>query len=100
MSDQPVVVFATFVPAEGRADAVATILRRMRTATREEPGNEQYDLFRSERDGRTTFHLIERYTDGEALQAHRDSDHYRAYRAEIPDLLAEPIGVLVLTEVD
>ena len=100
MSDQSVMVFASFTPREGRAEAVVSILRRMRTATRQEPGNEQYDLFQAERDGRTTFHLIERYADGGALQAHRDSTHYQAYRAEIPDLLDEPIGVLVLTEVD
>ena len=31
-------------------------------------------------------------------QAHRDSDHYKAYRAAIPDLLDGPIGVIVLTE--
>jgi quinol monooxygenase YgiN len=93
-------VFASFTPREGRADDVAGILRRMRTETRQEPGNEQYDLFQAERDGRATFHLIERYTNEEALQAHRDSAHYQAYRAEIPALLDEPIGVIVLTEVD
>jgi quinol monooxygenase YgiN len=100
MSEQPVLVFASFMPRQEQADAVADILRRMRTATREEPGNEQYDLFSAERDGRTTFHLIERYSDAEALDAHRATAHYKAYRAEIPDLLEEPIGVLVLTEVD
>ena len=68
-------------------------------ATRQEPGCEQYDLFRAGSQDRPTFHLIERYANGEALEAHRATDHYRAYRAEIPDLLDEPIGVLVLTEV-
>ena len=99
MSDQPVMVFASFVPGEGKTEAAAAILRRMRTATRQEPGNEVYDLFQAESDGRTTFHLIERYTNQAALEAHRATEHYIAYRAEIPDLLDEPIGVIVLTEV-
>ena len=45
-------------------------------------------------------HLFERYSDGDALQHHRETDHYKAYRAKIVDYLAEPIGVLVLDAVD
>lgn len=100
MPHRPVMVFASFTPRDGEAEAVASILRRMRTATRLEPGNEVYDLYEAESSGRTTFHLIERYTDRDALETHRATDHYRAYRAEIPDLLDEPVGVIVLTEVD
>lgn len=96
---QPVQVFASFVPQDGQVDAVREILLGMRVATRQEPGCEQYDLFGAETDGRPSFHLIERYTDADALQAHRDSDHYKAYRAAIPDLLDGPIGVVVLSEV-
>jgi len=100
MPDRPVMIFASFVPGEGHTEAVASILRRMRTETRREAGNEIYDLYEAETDGRTSFHLIERYADQDALEAHRATDHYRTYRTEIPDLLAEPIGVIVLTEVD
>jgi len=100
MSDETVTVFASFVPGEANVEAAAAVLRRMRAATRTEPGNQKYDLFRAESGGRATFHLIERYTNQAALEAHRATDHYRAYRAEIPDLLDEPIGVIVLTEVD
>lgn len=96
---QPVQVFASFVPLDGNVDAVREILLGMRVATRQEPGCEQYDLFSAEADGRPSFHLIEKYADADALQAHRDSDHYKAYRAAIPDLLDGPIGVVVLTEV-
>jgi quinol monooxygenase YgiN len=95
---QPVMVFASFVPHDGNVDAVREILRGMRISTRQEPGCEQYDLFNASNDGTPSFHLIERYTDADALQAHRDSDHYKAYRAAIPDLLDGPIGVVVLTE--
>jgi quinol monooxygenase YgiN len=95
---EPVMVFASFVPADGHTDAVQEILVGMRRDTRSEPGCEQYDLFTADRDGTTTFHLIERYRDADALDAHRATEHYVAYRAAIGDLLAEPIGVIVLTE--
>jgi len=98
--NQPVMVLASFVPGEAQADAVRDILLGMRTATRREPGCERYDLFSAESEGRTTFHLIERYQDDAALDAHRSSDHYQAYRAAIPELLDEPIGVVVLSEVE
>lgn len=100
MSDNPVVVFATFRLAEGKRDAVLEILDDMVEHTRAEPGNEIYDLYSSSGDEGQRFHLFERYRDEEALQAHRDSDHYKRYRATIPDHLAEPIGVVVLSEVD
>jgi len=100
MPERPVTIFASFVPGEEHTEAVASILRRMREETRREPGNEIYDLYEADSGGRTSFHLIERYTDRDALEAHRAADHYREYRAEIPHLLAEPIGVIVLTEVD
>jgi quinol monooxygenase YgiN len=96
---EPVMVFASFVPRAGSVDAAKEILLDMRVQTRLEPGCEQYDLFTADADGRTTFHLIERYTDAEALDAHRAAEHYKAYRAAIPDLLDEPIGVVVLSEV-
>jgi quinol monooxygenase YgiN len=92
-------VFASFAPQDGNVDAVREILLGMRASTRQEPGCEQYDLFSAETDGRPSFHLIERYRDADALQAHRDTEHYTAYRAAIPELLDGPIGVVVLSEV-
>jgi len=95
----PVLVFATFRPLEGKEQEVLDVLAPMLVHTRLEPGNEVYDLYRSEGDG-VAFHLFERYTDAGALEAHRASEHYKTYRAAIPALLAEPIGVVVLNEVD
>lgn len=95
----PVLVFATFRPLEGKEQELLDILAPMLVHTRLEPGNEVYDLYRSEGDA-PGYHLFERYTDADALEAHRASDHYKAYRAAIPEILAEPIGVVVLNEVD
>lgn len=100
MSDQPVIVFASFYPRPGQADEVREVLDGMIGPTRAEEGNEVYDLYRADGDDGPAFHLFERYTGQDALQAHRDSDHYKAYRAAIGDLLAQPIDVVVLAEVD
>ena len=101
MSDKPVIVFASFHPKPGMEARVEQILRGMVGPTRREPGNEVYDLYKTagDGDGPLSFHLFERYEDADALQAHRETEHYKAYRAEIPDFLAEPIGVLVLGSV-
>ncbi len=98
----PVLVFASFQPKAGEDGKVEAILRGMVAPTRAEPGNEIYDLFKKkDAEGEaTSFHLIEKYTDGDALQAHRETEHYKAYRAVIVDHLAEPISVVVLDALD
>lgn len=93
----PVIVFASFKPRKGAARAFLDTMAPMIEATRLEPGNDTYDLYA---DGEGGFHLFERYADADALQAHRDSDHYRAYRAAALDLLEGGVGVKVLTEED
>jgi len=50
--------------------------------------------------GADSFHFFEIYQDQAALEAHRTTDHYKAYRAAIPNHLAEPIGVKVLAGLD
>jgi quinol monooxygenase YgiN len=92
-----VMVFATFEPQADTAEEVAQILRAMVGPTRAEPGNEIYDLYSSGAEGGLRFHLFERYVDDAALQTHRATDHYRAYRTAIGDLLASPIDVLLMT---
>lgn len=99
MSKQPVIVFASFHPKPGEAGAVEKILGGMVGPTRAEPGNEIYDLYRKA-GVPASFHLFERYRDQAALQAHRETAHYKAYRAGIVDHLAEPIGVVVMSPVD
>lgn len=97
----PVLVFATFRPAEGKEQALLDTLGPMLENTRNEAGNEVYDLYRSEaEDGAAVFHLFERYVDQDALQHHREAEYYLAYRAALPEILASPVEVLVLSEVD
>ena len=91
-----VAVIAGFIPQAGSKDDVANILQGMVGPTRAEPGCLQYDLYESE-DG---FHLFERYDDGEAIAAHQATEHYRAYREAIVNLLVEPVSVVVAAPVD
>ena len=84
--------------AEARAEA---ILRTMVAATRAEPGCRRYDLFRSATaEGAVLLALIEQYDNDEAIAAHRETPHYKAYRAEIVSLLTHPIEVTRLESLD
>ena len=99
MAVAPVTVFASFLPKPGQEREVEQVLQGMVGPTRAEPGCRRYDLYRAA-EGAASFHLFEIYADRAALDAHRATEHYRAYRARIQDLLAEPIKVNMLTGVD
>ncbi len=94
--DRRVCVFASFAPKHGREDEVRAVLDEMAHKTRAEPGCQVYDLYQD--DAGTTFRLFERYTGQEALDFHRSSEHYIAYRKAIAELLQAPIDVVVLRE--
>ena len=102
MSDNAVIVFASFRPITGKQQALHELLSFMVEHTRAEPGCERYELYRRHGDDadEVTFHLFERYRNDEALQAHRDSGHYVEYRRRVTELLANPIEVLVLDGLD
>jgi quinol monooxygenase YgiN len=94
-----VYIFASLTPkAEHVADLEAA-LRAMVASTRSEPGNLRYDLMRRA-DGAPGFELFESYKDAAAVQAHRDSEHYRAFRATIGAWLVAPPDVKELLGVD
>lgn len=99
MDDKAVIVFASFRPIPGKERELQELLSWMVGHTRAELGCERYDLYRRQGDGET-FHLFERYRDGEALEAHRAADYFVEYRRKVADLLEEPIDVLVLDGLD
>jgi quinol monooxygenase YgiN len=93
MTDAPLVIFATFVPEPGHEQAVQHALQAVLPATRSEPGCLRFDLYVSV-EPVTTFRLFEIFSSHEAMHAHRDTDHYRAFRAAVvPLLAAEPVVV-------
>jgi quinol monooxygenase YgiN len=98
MGDGRVAIFASFVPKPDHERQVETVLRGMVAQTRLEPGCLLYDLYRAQ--AGNSLHLFEVYRDRTAVDAHRATEHYKEYRTTISDLLAEPIAVAVLDEVD
>lgn len=92
-------LFASLTPQPEHAADLEAELRRMVSASRAEPGNRRYDLLRRT-DGAPGFHVYEIYVDEAAVQAHRESAHYLAFRAKVGAWLAEPPDVKVLTGVD
>jgi quinol monooxygenase YgiN len=94
-------VFVRFYPKADQEEAVESILRGMIGNTRSEPGCRRYDFYRSTlAPSGTMFCLIERYVNDAAIQAHRETRHYKDYRARIMDLLERPIDVTVLEPLD
>lgn len=96
-----VLVVARFVPKPNEAARVEAILRGMVASTRQEPGCLRYDFYRGAAPaGGSVFLLIEQYSGEPAAEAHRNTPHYKSYRASIADLLAQPIDVLRLEAID
>ena len=93
-------VHAIITPRPEFAAQVEQEMRTMVQHSRQEEGNLRYDLLREEKEGQVCFHVQERYRDMAAVEAHRASGHYQAYRAKAGDWFSEPPVVAVLTEVD
>lgn len=96
----PVSVHAIITPKPEFAAQVEGEMRTMVQRSRQEEGNLRYDLLRDDKDGQVRFHVQERYRDMAAVEAHRASAHYQAYRARAGDWFSEAPQVAVLAEVD
>jgi quinol monooxygenase YgiN len=95
------VVVVRFSPRPGNEQAVEAILKTMVPATRGESGCRRYDMFRStDAAGGPLFFLIENYVDSAAMQSHRETAHYKDYRANILPLLERPPEVQLLEIID
>lgn len=95
----PIAIFATIHPRPEHRDAIEAALRLMVENSRAEPGNLRYDLFAHEGDA-PAFELFELYADEAAVEAHRASPHYQAYRAATADWLAAPTRVRLACALD
>jgi quinol monooxygenase YgiN len=94
-----VYLFASITPKPEHVADVEALMRDMVSQTRKEPGNLRYDLLRRA-DGAPGFYLYETYVDEAAVQAHRESAHFVAYRAKIGAWVTEPPEVKLLKGVD
>jgi autoinducer 2-degrading protein len=76
-----IVLAVTWVANPGQEEEVARIFAKLEVASRQEPGCLMYIVHRHKDDPRTFF-IYEQYKDEAALQAHRDSAHFREYAVQ------------------
>ncbi len=95
-----IAVHAVITPKPEHVEDVLTEMLGMVQGSRQEPGCLRYDLLRQDDAGTVRLHVQERYRDMDAVQAHRDSAHYQAYRAKAGAWFQEAPVVTVLEEVD
>ncbi len=78
-------IIAILTARPGKTAALRALLDGMTIATRSEPGNLRYDLWRDQSD-ESRFALDELYVDQAAVAAHRQSGHFQDYLERINDL--------------
>ena len=94
-------IVVRFDPKPGLYEQVEAVLRTMVPATRSEEGNLRYDLFRCvDSSGGPLLFLVENYVDDAAIAAHRETAHYKQYRAAVMPLLQQPPTVQMLHALD
>ena len=69
-------VIARYTLAPGTEDEVLALLPQLAAASRAEPGNLGYEIHRSVEDPLRVV-LLERYVSREALDAHRETEHFK-----------------------
>ncbi len=88
----PVHLLAHMEAKTGQEAALATALRTLVEATRQEPACLQYDLWQA-RDQPTVFVMVERWADQAATEKHAQTPHFQAFLRDSPPLLARPLAV-------
>lgn len=99
MPDQDVIIFATLIPKAGKETDLETLLRGMCAPSRAEEGCVTYNLFKRT-EGGLSFHFFECWRSAAALEAHRETSHYKNFRARLGDLTQGPPSPIFLKRVD
>lgn len=85
---QPFTVIATIVAKAGHEAALEKCLRAILEPTRAETGCLSYELHQ-DLEHSASFYMLERWTDDAALQAHSNSAHIQAFRAQAGELIEQ-----------
>jgi (4S)-4-hydroxy-5-phosphonooxypentane-2,3-dione isomerase len=89
---EDVPVLAVPVPLRvhpGWVEDFLAVTRANALASLGEPGVPRFDVLQDEADPAHVV-LVEVYRDAEAAAAHKDTEHYRAWRDAVAEMLAEP----------
>jgi quinol monooxygenase YgiN len=81
-------IIVRFRARGGADDRMAEALGTVARATRDEPANLGFDVYRSIEDPRD-FTLVERYVDAAGLEAHQRTPHFETAMSVLPDLIEE-----------
>ena len=94
----PSKITAILTPHPGKAAELRPLLVGMAPHCRAEPGNLRWDVWRDS-SNEVRYVLDELYQDAAAVEAHRNTPHFQAYLAKIPELadrtavVSEPVDV-------
>lgn len=83
----------------GTAPAFITATRENARNSRMEPGVVRFDLLQVA-DDPDRFLLVEIYRDAAAAAAHKETNHYKAWRDAVADLMAEPRASVKFANLD
>jgi quinol monooxygenase YgiN len=89
----PTKITAILTALPGKADDLHTLLIGMAPLCRAEAGNLRWDVWRDRARG-DRYVLDELYRDSDAVEAHHNTPHYKAYLERIPDLAERAAWVL------
>jgi quinol monooxygenase YgiN len=87
-----IILTATITAKLGKRDELISKSQDLIKSTRSEPGCISYDLYASTENDDALV-MIEQYENKEALDAHMQSDHFKAFCGATADILAEEMGV-------
>jgi quinol monooxygenase YgiN len=82
-----IIVSGTVAIRPGQRDAAIRVARTMAAATAKEPGCLRYRFY-ADLDDPHTFFVYEEWQSEDALATHFQTDHMRAFQAELPALIA------------
>ncbi|MGE7470176.1 putative quinol monooxygenase [Bosea sp. NPDC003192] len=97
-ADETLVPIAVLKAKPGQREALRQSLLALIEPTRAEAGCLDYVLFEL-RDEPGTFYMREAFTNVAALEVHKATPHFQAFKARAGDLLAEPLKLVVLDRV-
>lgn len=93
------VVAAHFRAKPGNEDALERLLLGLVERTRQEAGCLLYDLHRDERDP-SQFLFYEIWANRQVWEAHMESPHLESFKPVVEDLLAEPLQIWQLRQIE
>jgi len=84
-----IVTCVTVYVKEGQQDGFIEATIRNHEGSVQEPGNLRFDVLQC-RDDPLRFLIYEAYESEEAVRAHKETEHYKAWREAVADMMARP----------